>query len=274
MSVSAQWHPLSQRDDPPLEEILYEGAPPHLLDPLLSWITDHIQSEMVPLVAIRLRLDLRQPQRAPNDLWALRWHAAQSEALLLDMVDLMLALLGDADYRAVTSLSEILTMGGSAWRVSSDGCSLERRVDETVRAAAEAAATPGTSSATHLAAAWESIYGRNPNPSRAYSESIKAVEAVAIPVVSPRSARATLGTVIGDLDNQQGRWQFAIAVPSGTDPSAPLLTMLRLLWNGQTDRHGSAGPTIPPSAEVAATAVHLAATLVQWFRGGAITRCP
>jgi hypothetical protein len=100
----------------------------------------------------------------------------------------------------------------------------------------------------------------------------KAVEAAAIPVVSPANAKATLGTVIRDLENQQARWRLAVAAPSGTDPIAPLLGMLRLLWQGQTDRHGSGGPTVAPSAEAAAAAVHLAATLVQWFRAGVVSR--
>jgi hypothetical protein len=93
-------------------------------------------------------------------------------------------------------------------------------------------------------------------------------------VVSPANTRATLGTVIRDLENQQQQWQLAIIVPTGTASITPLIGMLRLLWQGQTDRHGNPGPTIAPSSEAAVAAVHLAATLVQWFQAGMVGRSP
>jgi hypothetical protein len=275
VSNSSAWRPLSERDQPATEETLYEGVPPHLAGPLSDWIANNIDNETAALVALRLRLNLRKLQSINfRDLEKLQWFAERDETLHLNVLDAALFLLDGSDPTSVVDLESALEAGGSAWRVASDGRSLERRVDETVRMAAETAATPGTSAETHLAAAWQATYGRNPNPSRAYSESIKAVEAAAIPVVSPTNARATLGTVIRDLENQRVRWSLALTVPSATDSIAPLLAMLRLLWQGQTDRHGSGGPTVAPSADAAAGAVHLAATLVQWFKVGVVRRSP
>jgi hypothetical protein len=275
VSNLSAWRPLSERDEPATEETLYEGVPPHLVGPLSDWIANNIANETAALIALRLRLNLQEIQSINfRDLDKLRLFAEHDATVHLNVLDAALLMLDGSDPTSVADLESALEAGGSAWRVASDGRSLERRVDETVRMAAETAATPGTSAETHLAAAWQATYGRNPNPSRAYSESIKAVEAAAIPVVSPTNARATLGTVIRDLENQQARWRLAVAIPSGTDPIAPLLAMLRLLWQGQTDRHGSGGPTVAPSAEAAAAAVHLAATLVQWFRAGVASRSP
>ena len=46
--------------------------------------------------------------------------------------------------------------------------------------------------------------------------------------------------------------------------------MLRLLWEGQTDRHGSLAPTTAVGPDAAEAAVHLAIVLVQWFQAGAV----
>lgn len=47
---------------------------------------------------------------------------------------------------------------------------------------------------------------------------------------------------------------------------------MRALWQGQTSRHGGQTPTSPETLEAARAAVHLAATIVQWFTSGAVTR--
>ncbi|SUP61782.1 Uncharacterised protein [Streptomyces griseus] len=47
---------------------------------------------------------------------------------------------------------------------------------------------------------------------------------------------------------------------------------MRTLWTGQTSRHGSQTGTVPETLEAARAGVHLAATLVQWFISGAVTR--
>lgn len=67
-------------------------------------------------------------------------------------------------------------------------------------------------------------------------------------------------------------WQLAMHSSGAPADIGPLVAMLRLLWQGQTDRHGGSTPTIPVTAEAAEAAVHLAVTLVQWFQSGAIRR--
>lgn len=169
-------------------------------------------------------------------------------------------------------LERLLTSGGSAWRVADDGMSLERRVDPTATDAFRQAATGNP--ASHLAAAWTAAYGRKPNPTVAYSEAIKAVETACIPVVTPgaQGAKATLGKVIIALNDHKQDWQLAIHSSGVPADISPLLAMLRLLWQGQPDRHGGSTPTIPVTAKAAEAAVHLAVTLVQWFQSGATQR--
>ncbi len=188
----------------------------------------------------------------------------------LDIIDAALA--DGVKVEKATELERLLTAGGSAWRVADDNKALRKRVDPTATGALQAISD--TTAGTHLSAAWTAAYGRHPIPSRAYSEAIKAVEAACIPVVvpGPRGAQATLGMVIIELNNHQQDWRLAILSSGAPADISPLLAMLRLLWQGQTDRHGGSTPTIPVTAQAAEAAVHLAVTLVQWFQSGAIQR--
>jgi hypothetical protein len=294
----AGWRPLSRRgtEPSPDEDALYEGAPNHLAQSLSYWLDalfaqqekgDYSRGFMAAerragRVAARLRLDLRTVPRdkaGERGRYKGQWSASVAlvhlvseagGAALLDTVDAALAdgvSKSDAD-----ELDLLLADGGSAWRVADDRKSLEQRVDPTATDAFRqaAAGNPGP----HLADAWAAAYGRHPNPSRAYSEAIKAVETASIPVVIPgtRGAKATLGKVIIDLNDHQQDWRLTIHSAGTPSEISPLIAMLRLLWQGQTDRHGGSAPTIPVSASAAEAAVHLAVTLVQWFRSGSVHR--
>ena len=149
---------------------------------------------------------------------------------------------------------------------------LERRVDPTVTDLAESASAsdrPGE----HLARAWHEIYGREPSPTAAYREAVRAVEAAAQPVIEPANSAATLGTMIGALRTGKDGFKISLA-PASADPIDSVLEMLRLLWKSQFDRHGTADESVPieVSSEEAEAAVHLAGTLVHWFTTGIVRR--
>ncbi|MEV0944305.1 hypothetical protein AB0I90_28565 [Micromonospora wenchangensis] len=176
------------------------------------------------------------------------------------------------------SLRQHLSDARSVYRISDDGRSLTRRADvmatlaytETLASAGDKA--EAGSSAEHLRTAWESIHAMRPDPPRAYSEAIKAVEAAAHAVVQPRHGKATLGTMLGELKSVPTKFTLAIPGPDGSGNVVPLIEMLQLLWSGQTSRHGSRTPTRPETLTEAVMAVHLATTLVQWFTTGSVQR--
>lgn len=117
------------------------------------------------------------------------------------------------------------------------------------------------------------MYGIEPSPSEAYRLAIMAVEDAAVPVVSPKNAVATLGTVLRDIE-QQGDWRLPMTRERDNASSRDLLVgMLRLLWHGQHDRHGGQ-PSAPGdvSLEEASVAVSSAVVLVQWFIAGLASR--
>jgi hypothetical protein len=141
------------------------------------------------------------------------------------------------------------------------------------KAASVAALAQRDAAAIRLRSAWHAIYALHPDPPKAYSEAILAVEAAAIPVVVPNQAGATLGHVLGQLDRQGHLCEVAIIDKTGAPGSSAAVTQLvRLLWEGHTDRHEGDASAVPVNQEAAEMAVHLAAMLVHWFTSGTIRR--
>jgi hypothetical protein len=188
---------------------------------------------------------------------------------------------------ALSELDRILTEAGSAWRVDIQRIetedyvfgqlrkgyrevrTLQRRASETATNALTESVRLAPAAASHLASAWNYAFGRNPDPGRAYSEAIKAVEAAAGPVVSPNDTTATLGKVLGQLRSTPQLWQVVLAedVPGPAanriSPVQVVTNVAALLWENQTDRHA---PVQQPIQQAQAElAVHLAVTLVQIF---------
>jgi hypothetical protein len=145
-----------------------------------------------------------------------------------------------------------------------------------VRQAGDTATSSGRPAASdHLQIAWHETYGLHPDPSKAFSEVILAVEAVAVPVITPNQVDATLGHVYGQLRSQADLYELAITDKNKNGASAsvqPVTDLVGLLWHGHTDRHEGNIPAVPISQEAAEMAVHAAATLVQWFASGAVRR--
>jgi hypothetical protein len=283
---------LSARDQGlPHQQVLHEGAPPHLEAPLRGWITAALAGGGAAQVALRLEIPVMLGDN-PISVLALDLNANT----LLDVVDAILACGGpwpplnpgdlergtNTNYPGLRQLRDNLTAmleeGSSAWRVNDDRTGLTRRVDPTVADAANSAAdsaanTPAAGSAAdHLRTAWGGLYQLRPDSSAAYRDAIRAVESAAHAVVEPNNSRATLGTMLGQLRAQPQLYALAIPGPDGMGRIDPLVGMMDLLWSGQTSRHGAQTTTRAETWEEAQMAVHLAVTLVQWFTVGAVRR--
>lgn len=252
----------------------FDGMPAHLLHHMPSWFA--LAGTYVDLTEIALRVHIAwtpglymddgtslvtaMEQQAPDDL----------EIKLIQAIDLCLYSTKLPDRNRIGGpLERFLDLGGSAYRVNAAGDGLERRIDP-IATAAYAAATKGvrdgdTSAADHLRAAWKAAYGIQPNASLAYGEAIKAIEAAAIPVLLPNDRTATLGKILGSLKQKPETIVFAI----GDGDASAVIGMMRAVWDGHSDRHGST-TTKRVGDEAARAAVHLAVTLVQLFRQGSI----
>jgi len=268
------WRP-GQRDEERALEEPYADIPRHLGTPLWSWIKEQLNSERLWIIAIHLRLRIPDPTDGWNGL-----DVSMSElitlvndqpTLMLDLIEDLLPFTGNT-YGAARNLEAVLAIGNSAYAVRSDNAGLEMRVLPEAKLNVEkaiAAADKKGSVGEHLTTAWNAAYGRIPDPAKAYGESIKAVEGAAAPVLSPNNLKATLGTLIGQLKADAGRYQFAISVH---DAVGMVVANMQVLWTGQTSRHGGVEETLSETVDAAQAAVHLAATLAQWFQSGAIRR--
>jgi hypothetical protein len=274
------WEPLSVREGRG-EHGPYEGVPSHLTQPLAEWVNmtfgwadnhPNVSSSNGPLLAAAICRYVRaSPGGQPLTVRQVTWSLIQDmDDGLLDAVDAVLAL-GSSDQRDRDVLEQMLRLGGSVWQVDPRTSKrLVRRVDPTGTAAFIEASSPDDVASTELGEAWGTGFGRNPDPSDAWDHSIKAVEAVLIPIVTPNKAKATLGDVLGTLRGQGGLWQLVLRGHDESQSVAPLVSMLQLMWPNP-DRHGGQGSRQPSRAEAEAV-VHLAVAIVQWARSGVLSK--
>lgn len=277
---------------------LWEGVPDWLLDPLLDWLEENVGTWQVKQLMIQLRLALpeevrpdhsrgRETKRALRNALAERSKKSENGRWdILDAIDYIcrsnpdLGLPGAiipitnepvAGSEPLTLLNGMLTRGGSAYRVR--GGRLERRVDNSALAAFErAAGTASDDASMFLQRAWSSTYGRKPDPTRGYADAVRAVEAVACPLVLPNDPKPTLGKVISHL--RQGASGWTLVLPGEGDAAGvePLRLMLQLLWTAQRSRHAGGPDTREQLLTETEVAVSLAVTIVQWFANGFVQR--
>ncbi|MFF4145907.1 hypothetical protein ACFY0A_32160 [Streptomyces sp. NPDC001698] len=278
---------LSGKHDP---EVLYEELPDHLAVPVRQWALQVVSNyQVVGVVCLRLRLPSTVlNSHSPGEALA-NYQDKSNPMIFVEIVDALLAALAEVRpftagrYNGATAsdlcrqLDFILTEGGSAYMINPDKNGLCRRVDETLRqsleAAVQAADKQTQGAGAHLREAFAAAYGISPNPSVAYSQSVKAVEAVANPLFLPKSPEPTLGAVRSTLD--QGRNKYEMVVEDRTGAPAGInavVELLNLLWHGQRDRHAGGPTSRPVTQEAAETAVHAAALLVHWVATGVIRK--
>ncbi|MFF1679069.1 hypothetical protein ACFVYG_23900 [Streptomyces sp. NPDC058256] len=276
-----------------------------LVAALRPWIERAVRDELIG-DRIMLRCELvRGPGIEADEADFVAWHTPEER--LLDIVDAVLDLLppgippnvtptkaaGGVQVRTLDSfalafarmahskyhgpLKQLLADGLSAYAVRADGRALVRRVDSTVAAlvgdtAHAAQQAQRGSAAAHLRRAYAEAYALHPDPVRAYSESVKAVESAMHETLEPNNTKATMGTMLRELRQHPDRFVVALPGKSGSEGVTMVESMVSLLWTGQVSRHGGKQPTQGETDAQARMAVHLAGALVQWFSTGAVRR--
>lgn len=280
------WQRLSERMKGAHAEPLgpVEGLPDYLMGPVLLWVEQVLsvsdgystirgqRDDALRLLQLHFRLspplDWTGHDRALPDLLS---RMRKDEELALDVVDWGLHVLDAVQpynkWDLVGALDPYLVAGGSVWEVArtADGeaFQLARRAVGPVREAI-AALTPSDRAHQHMLTAWGKLVGRDPDPSAAYREAIRAVEAAGKPVISPNNSLTTLGTMIRDVRAKPSKWVTTLGEID------VVLRMMEIVWKGQHDRHGTDNDKAPLHAtqEEADAAVHTCLTLVRLFVGG------
>jgi len=170
----------------------------------------------------------------------------------------------------VTKLRGILDHGCSKWTIGQVGRNprLVERVPSGVQEGAEASIAAGGSAGSLLGQAWSKVHAYEPDDSGAYAAAVKSVEAASFPALGIADKEATLGNTIRAIEG--GGWGLPFVREHYKAPSQDvLLGMLRCLWRGHRDRHGSEDYSDVGHDEALA-AVMLAVTLVAWFAAGSV----
>jgi hypothetical protein len=271
---------------------LCEGVPDWLLIPLLDWLEKELHAGSARQLSIRLRISILDSEALGHTVRvALEERARESERGRWDVLDAIDYLIqsdldGELGIPAhwrdgtpipgsapLTVLDRLLITGGSAYHYRKGR--LERRVDPaTVAAFERIAATANDEASLHLRQAWQATYGRDPEPSHAYGEAVRAVEAVACPLVLPKDRTPTLGKVIKHLHDRPDDWALVLPGKHEAEGIAPLRVMLQLLWTAQRSRHAGGPDTRDQLPTEAEAAMPLAITCVQWFASGFVRRRP
>jgi len=288
-----KWRPLLERLGVVKRmEGLHDGIPEGLRSSITSWLDEQFiyyvtASPFGPGLTRQYRDDLLRELERKLNLgldWrtaspaydSLRQRVLQDANTGLNVLDFCLSKLDPISTQeavAIGALSAFLKEGGSAYQVAirNGVAGLERRIDESARAAGEQATAPTDKSSTLLAQAWKDVYGIKPNASAGYQNAVRSLEAIAWPIISPKNERATLGTMIADLRNAPKKWTVTLS-PTPGQAVETLIAMMDLLWKGQHDRHGTGDDSKPLNVtqREAEAAIQLATTLVQWFRSGVV----
>jgi hypothetical protein len=160
-------------------------------------------------------------------------------------------------------------MSGSAWDVTpidseSSRFALTRRDLEAAKDAISEIRSEDERAGDFLADSWKAIATRDPHPSEGYDKAVKAIEAAAQPVVSPKNDSATLGTILRDMRAKPSKWSFALG------DLGLVIDMADRVWTTHF-RHGTMLRD-DHTLEEADAALHLAIPLVRFFAGG-LVRC-
>ena len=173
----------------------------------------------------------------------------QNDEKCLDVVEAILATNNNTD-GILSQINTIFSSSGSKWVAVKNstgiGATLEERVSESAQNALAIALKESDATTQQLLkTAWTNAFGRNPNPSIAYSNSIKAIEAAAWPTLTPNDNKATLGTMLGELRSNISKWQTSINDKNADQGITVIKDIMQHIWDGQTDRHGTANPVSP-----------------------------
>ncbi len=278
------FRPLSQRNNPdPAFDGPHDGIPAWMFQSIARWIDEAIYEPrgMQNAPSETLLLAAEASLHVTFD-WSSGPFSARMTALDyvqrdgefgLDFLDFLLSNL-QGKMALAAGLNVVLTRAGSAWEVQAvdppHSFDLVRRAIGPVREAIDEILPTSQRAHAHLVAAWSKLMGRNPDPSGAYREAIRAVEVVAAPVVAPNDTLVTLGKIIGTLRANPEKWTVDLAEAT----TQQVTEMAAMIWQSQFDRHGTHDESVPlnVSQEQADAAVHIAIALVRLFAGGHVSR--
>ncbi|MEN9735402.1 MAG: hypothetical protein RL129_112 [Actinomycetota bacterium] len=227
--------PISKRQDPESWLQIVLEIPSFLRENLFAWLNEYLNEEAATQIAIFLQVDLVKTSFDPVD--TLLRYAGISDETMIDVLDVALAHVQIARVNGAPKLEKMLSLANFEWKVKADNGGLEKRVASEIADWAIEKIDPSESCGKFLSSAWANHFGTHPDFSKSYSESVKALEALLIPIVSPKNMKATLGSVIGELNANISTFEVLFEENANTK-AIIVKDLLKLIWQNQDDRHG------------------------------------
>lgn len=244
--MNNDWIPVSMRlGNKPLFE-LSEWIPDEIKPSVISIIRSIIYESNINLDIFIARL------RVPNFLnYSIEkrffWYLNESQENFIDCID-FIVFNTNTYYEEcrglIVELNDILRYSNTNWMIASDKNTyklmVQRRVlPETQEHYSSLANSVDGLTGRHLREAWRHAYMHDGDYKQAWESARKAVECLLHPIVSPKNNRATITTMIRDIDAKHDKWECDI--PAGNDtPVNKFLEFLRMMpyepgHHGQSD---------------------------------------
>lgn len=269
-------------EDLEARQVLRDGVPETMRASLLTWLRDRVVVEGSARVGllrdIENNCDLTLGVGALgylDGIAATRILSRLNGRQVLSVAHYLLYTLPNYQNAAYgrESLERLLADGRSKWTVgktATEHWGLVARVPAGVQVAAEALFTIDGSAGQLLATAWGEVHDLHPRDSSGYAYAVRAVEAASLPALGVTGDTATLGNAIRAIERKDATWRLPFKREHTEYPSKDvLLGMLKSLYRGQRDRHGSEAYSDVTHDEALA-AVYMAVTLVGLFSGGLV----
>lgn len=146
---------------------------------------------------------------------------------------------------------------------------LQLRVDPVTSSLIDELLQSSDRAANLMSQAWSKLYSRSPDPTGAVLNAVKALEAIAAPIVTPSDNAPTLGKIADCLRVKPEKW-------SGVVDDARLVQRiaddLKFIWDNQKkSRHGHPNNEIEVSRKMAEVLLQMALCNLELLRRGAIS---
>lgn len=277
--MTDDWVPFNlTADDAERYRVLVDGVPQSLREPIFTWLKGSLADQYGGVnigrtqhleMVTGLRVGLPATTYAEWVNYASRLRNLD-ETELLRLVDAVLAAGWYGSRR--DDIDTALRLCRSKWMVGTrmGKPGLVAREPEGVQDMVEATIQMSGTAGQILARAWGKVHAFEPDDSGAYADAVRAVEAVAQPLVEPLNKEATLGGIASVMRNQ-GNWRLPLRDHVHAPTGETIVAMLRTLYRGHVDRHGG-DDYRDVTHDEAIAGVALAATLVSWFSSGVVQR--
>lgn len=242
MTNNQDWVPVSIRNGDRKEFSLSDTIPKEINQIIMSnvrCIERHIYPKF-DLFFARLRIPLTPGK---SDSYSFFAYMNSSEEACIDALDFILHCVSERCrehlyipedvIRPIHDIENILRYANVNWRIileENNQLSLIRRVMPDVQERYSSLANSVSELAgEHLKKSWKNAYMHGGNHEEAWVSARKAVECMLTPIVAPKNKRATISTLIRDMEVKPEKWVCTIPADSNEESVGKFISLVKMM---------------------------------------------